>query len=83
MYGAQLVIFEWLERLISKAGRRGTISALEYYESIEWLSEESRAELEDFVDGIETTETADGSLGISDHRESLRYITSLADRHAR
>lgn len=82
-YGAQLEIFEWLDRMLSKAGRRETRSALAYYESIEWLSAESRAELETFVSGLETTGAEGGSLGISDHRESLMYVVGLADRRRR
>lgn len=79
-YGAQLAVFEWLERLVSKAGRGETVSALEYYESIEWLSPESRAKLETFVDGIGTTRAAAEPLDVTDHRESLAYIARLAER---
>jgi archaellum component FlaD/FlaE len=79
-YSAQLEIFEWLDMLVSKAGHEGAISALEYYESIEWLSTESRVELEEFVNGLTTADTASGSLGISDHRESLVYVARLAGR---
>lgn len=82
-YGAQVEIFEWLDRLVSKAGREEAISALEYYESIEWVSAESRMKLEDFVDGLRADETTSGSLRISDHRESLVYVTRLADRPRR
>jgi archaellum component FlaD/FlaE len=79
-YSAQLEIFEWLDLLVSKTGHEGAISALEYYESIEWLSAESRVELEEFVNGLTTTGSGSGSLGISDHRESLVYIARLAGR---
>jgi hypothetical protein len=82
-YGAQLEIFEWLDGLVSRGGREGTIEALEYYESVEWLSTESRTDLEEFVAGLGTEEAADGSLGISDHRESLSYIARLAGRRRR
>lgn len=82
-YGAQLEIFEWLDGLVSRGGREGTIEALEYYESVEWLSTESRADLEEFVAGLGTEGAADGSLGISDHRESLSYIARLAGRRRR
>ena len=81
-YSAQLEIFEWLNQLVSKAGEDGAISALEYYESIEWLSEESRTDLEEFVAGLGTADTA-GTLGMSDHRKSLTYIARLAGRGRR
>ena len=79
-YSAQLEIFEWLDLLVSKAGHEGAISALEYYESIEWLSAESRVELEEFVNGLTAAGSGSGSLGISDHRESLVYVARLAGR---
>jgi hypothetical protein len=82
-YSAQLEIFEWLDRLVSKAGHDGAISALEYYESVEWLSAESRDDLEAFVAGLDTVEVSGGSLGISDHRESLSYVARLAGRRRR
>lgn len=79
-YSAQLEIFEWLDRLVSKAGHDGAVSALEYYESVEWISAESRTDLEEFVTGLGSAETGGGSLGISDHRESLSYVARLAGR---
>lgn len=82
-YSAQLEIFEWLDSLVSKAGHDGAISALEYYESVEWLSAESRAELEEFVAGLGPADTSGGTLGISDHRESLSYVARLAGRRQR
>lgn len=79
-YSAQLEIFEWLDMLVSKAGHEGAISALEYYESIDWLSTDSRVELEEFVNGLTTAGSESGTLGISDHRESLVYVARLAGR---
>lgn len=80
-FGAQQEVFEWLEFLVSRAGMDGARSALEYYEAVEWISAESRAELEQFVDGINARSETDGSLGVSDHRESLVYVARLASRH--
>jgi archaellum component FlaD/FlaE len=81
-YTAQLEVFEWLEGLLTAAGHDGTLSALEYYESIGWLSERSRAELEDVASGLSASapESAAPSLDIDDHRESLLYIARLAGR---
>lgn len=79
-YAAQLEIFEWLDMLVSRAGHDGAVSALEYYESVEWLSTECREELESFVDGLTAGGSEVGSLGVSDHRESLVYIARLAGR---
>ncbi|CCQ36944.1 fla cluster protein FlaD [Natronomonas moolapensis 8.8.11] len=81
-YTAQLEVFEWLEELLTAAGRDGALSALEYYESIGWLSERSREELEDVASGLSdpAPEAAAPSLGIEDHRGSLVYIARLAGR---
>ena len=81
-YTAQLEVFDWLEELLTVAGHDATLSALEYYESIGWISERSREELEDVASGLSTpgAETAAPSLGVDDHRESLLYIARLAHR---
>jgi archaellum component FlaD/FlaE len=77
-------VFEWLEELLTAVGRDGTLSALEYYESIGWLSGRSREELEDVASGLSDPgpEAAAPSLGIDDHRESLLYIARLAGRRS-
>jgi archaellum component FlaD/FlaE len=79
-YGAQLEVFDWLDELLSTAGHEATMSALEYYESIGWLSEQCRAELEDVAAGLSTAETAGRALDIDDHRESLTHVARLAHR---
>ncbi len=79
-YTAQLEVFEWLEVLFQRADREKAIAALEYYESIGWLSERSREELIDVASGLSVSGPAGGSLGINDHRESLLYVARLAQR---
>ncbi len=82
-YSAQLEVFEWLERLLESGGHDATLSALEYYESIGWLSERSREELEDVVAGLPEAESVGASLRLDDHRESLLYVARLAQRRTR
>jgi archaellum component FlaD/FlaE len=79
-YSAQLEVFEWLDELLSAAGREATLSALAYYESIGWLSERSREELEDVAAGLSTPDAVGRPLDIDDHRESLIYVARLAHR---
>lgn len=79
-YAAQLEVFEWLDELLSAAGREATMSALEYYESIGWVSEQCRAELEDVAAGLATPETVGRPLNLDDHRESLTHVARLAHR---
>lgn len=79
-YSAQLEVFEWLDEMLSRAGEEATVSALEYYEDIGWLSEGSREELEDITAGLSTADTIGQRLNIDDHRESLLYVARLARR---
>ena len=83
-YGAQAEIFEWLEGLIATCGRESTLEALDYYESVGWLSEDSRESLEEFVEGLTSAEPPEPrSLDVDDHRDSLRYVARLARRVGR
>lgn len=78
-YEAQLEIFEWLERLVARGGVETTREALKYYESVEWISEESRTDLEGFIDGLSAVEPSGSRrLSTDDHRMSLHYVARLA-----
>lgn len=80
-YRAQVEIFAWLEELLATCGQDATLDALEYYEDVGWLSEESRRGLEAFVDGLTDAEPPDPRpLEVDDHRTSLRYVARLARR---
>lgn len=82
-YTAQLQIFEWLEWMLAASGHDGTLSALAYYESIGWLSEQSRGELENVVAGLTAPQATGRTLDVDDHRESLTYVARLAHRRQR
>lgn len=76
---AQPVIFAWLQTMLECAGRESTLEALSYYESVEWLSESSRDELEAFLDGLAAEEPSEPrELALSDHRRSLRFVARLS-----
>lgn len=80
-YSAQLEVFDWLEALLSKGGLDATLEALEYYESIGWLSESSREHLEEFTGGLAASDPPDPEpLGVDDHRRSLVFIARLSHR---
>jgi len=80
-YGAQMAIFDWLEGLMTTCGREGTLEALSYYESVGWLSAESRERLEDVAEGLAASAPPEPRpLDVDDHRESLRYVARLAHR---
>ena len=80
-YDAQVEIFEWLEGLLATCGREPALEALEYYESVGWLSGDSRESLEGFIEGLTAPEPPEPrSLDVDHHRESLRYVARLARR---
>ncbi|QSG09402.1 Archaellum protein D/E [Halapricum desulfuricans] len=76
---AEFLLFEWLEFLLLHGGFRGAREALDYYESIDWITDEVESELDDYLMGIEETGAGDGSqLDVDDHLLSLVYIAKLA-----
>jgi len=81
-YAAENMIFEWLEFLLLHAGYQGATEALDYYESIGWVTEEAEAALNDYLLGIDGQAANEGnSLDVDDHMLSLVYIAKLASMH--
>lgn len=77
-YAAEFVVFEWLEFLLMHSGYHGAEDALEYYESVEWITESVRADLADYLLGIDESATNDGNeLTVDDHMLSLVYVAKL------
>ncbi len=81
-YGAEVVVFEWLDFLIEKAGFENTSNALSYYEEIGWLSEPAREALQSYMYGFSEVDRFDSDgpndLNTNDHVLSLVYIARLA-----
>ncbi|MFW6017636.1 MAG: FlaD/FlaE family flagellar protein [Halapricum sp.] len=76
---AEFLIFEWLEFLLLHGGFRGARDALDYYESIDWITDGVGSDLDDYLLGIEDTGASAGSqLDVDDHLLSLVYIAKLA-----
>jgi flagellar protein FlaE len=77
-YGAEFVIFEWLEFLLMHSGYQGANEALDYYASIDWLTEDAESDLADYLRGIDESGTNDDNeLDVDDHMLSLVYIAKL------
>jgi flagellar protein FlaE len=76
-YATDLVVTEWLEFMVSKAGVREAARALEYYESIGWLAPAATERLEDRLGGFDGGGT--GTLDTEDHERSLQYVSQLTD----
>lgn len=82
-YAAQREVLEWLDGLVSVAGVAATGEALSYYESVGWLTTDSREHLERFLQGLTASAPTDPrSLDVADHRRSLTRIARLAHRAA-
>lgn len=79
---AEFLIFEWLEFLLLHGEFRGAQEALDYYESIGWITDDVESDLDDYLMGIEEVGASDGSqLDVDDHLLSLVYIAKLAAMH--
>lgn len=77
-YAAEFVVFEWLEFLLMHSGYQGADEALDYYESIDWITAEVQADLSDYLLGIDESATNDDNdLSVDDHMLSLVYVAKL------
>ncbi|PSQ21726.1 flagella E [Halobacteriales archaeon QS_9_67_15] len=77
-YAAEFVVFEWLEFLLMHAGYQGAAEALQYYESIDWITEDVAGQLNDYLLGIDENGSSEGSdLDVDDHMLSLVYVAKL------
>lgn len=83
-YAAEVVVFEWLDFLINKAGFENTGNALEYYAEVEWITESVREDLREYMRGFSEVESFDpekpgpADLDVDDHVLSLVYVARLA-----
>lgn len=77
-YIGELIIFRWLEDLVSKAGYAQAVDAITYYASINWISTPVARLLREYLTGV--TEPVDESrqITLEDHVRSLLYIARLA-----
>jgi flagellar protein FlaE len=81
-YAGEHLIFEWLEFLLLHAGYQGATEALDYYESVGWITEDVESTLGDYLLGIDDEAANDGNtLDVDDHMLSLVYIAKLSSMH--
>lgn len=81
-YAAEYVVFEWLEFLLTHAGYQGAMDALDYYESIHWITGEVEADLSTYLRGIENEAGSEVTeLDVEDHMLSLVYLAKLRVMH--
>ena len=78
-YAGEHLIFEWLEFLFLHTGYQGATEALDYYESVGWITESVESSLGDYLLGIEDTAASErNDLDVDDHMLSLVYIAKLS-----
>lgn len=81
-YGAEVIVFEWLDFLVEKAGFENTGNALSYYEDVGWLSETAHESLRSYLYGFSEADrfgaAGPADLDTNDHVLSLVYIAQLA-----
>jgi flagellar protein FlaE len=76
-YAAEIVVFEWLEFLLEDFGYQGANEALQYYESVGWITEDIEGTLNDYLVGIEEPEGNVSDGDIDSHKLSLVYVARL------
>lgn len=77
-YAAEIMVFEWLEFLLAKAGFKRTLDVLRYYAAIDWLAPEMVDQLRDYLTGLDEASGESSDLNRSDHMLSLVYIARIA-----
>ncbi|MXR52711.1 hypothetical protein GRX03_13985 [Halovenus sp. WSH3] len=77
-FSTEVMTVEWLEYLVEEVGIHGTLRALDYYETIGWLTEDAVAELDEYLDAFE--EASQEDLSVEHHLRSLDYVEEL--KHA-
>jgi archaellum component FlaD/FlaE len=77
-YAAERVIFDWLEFLVFKGGFKRAMDALRYYRTIDWITADVEASLQDYLVGFSDEGAGRSELDVDDHQLSLLYVARLA-----
>jgi archaellum component FlaD/FlaE len=77
-YRGELLVLEWLELLVTTAGRGEAIEGLAYYASVYWITDDVESELREYLRGVDARPEEHRSLDQDDHATSLVYIARLA-----
>lgn len=71
------IILGWLNYLVKKSNIEEVKKALDYYESVNWITEDVKIKLLNYLKGFENIEMAGNKLTPEDHLVSLYIITKL------
>jgi flagellar protein FlaE len=79
-YAAEITLFEWLDFLLERGGVKRSLEAIDYYETIGWVSEDAAEKLRNHVRGFAgpADEEDHSDLEMADHVLSLVYIARLS-----
>jgi archaellum component FlaD/FlaE len=77
-YGAERVVFDWLEFLVRKGGFKRAMDALRYYHTVEWLTADVEQTLRDYLLGFTADVEEPTDLDVDDHLLSLVYVARLS-----
>ncbi|WP_396612964.1 FlaD/FlaE family flagellar protein [Haloferax sp. S1W] len=77
-YGAERVVFDWLEFLVLKGGFKRAMDALQYYQTVGWLTPDVEEKLRDYLLGFSADVEDPTELDVDDHLLSLVYVARLA-----
>jgi TolA-binding protein len=87
-YVAETLALEWLSVLVARGGVAGALRALGYYEQLDWISTELKAQLHARLTGAfhdpsvrEQTAATSSTLTTEDHKVSLSYVILLEEHN--
>ncbi|MFP3256935.1 MAG: FlaD/FlaE family flagellar protein [Candidatus Nanopusillus acidilobi] len=72
------IIIGWLAYLVKKSNVEEVDDALDYYESINWITEKVKIKLKEYLNGLKSIEGENKKLLPMDHIVSLYIISKLA-----
>lgn len=75
-YSTELLVIEWLESLVEEIGVHGTARAIDYYESLDWITADVADQLDTYLSAFESGDA--DTLGVDQHLQSLEYVDELA-----
>jgi archaellum component FlaD/FlaE len=82
-YATDVLVFEWLATLVDESGPAGTLKALDYYETVDWIAPPVREQLEGALGGPKIDVDVDPSeprdLSASHHADSYEYVLQLRE----
>ena len=72
------IVIGWLAYLVKKSNIEEVDDALDYYESINWITEKVKIKLKEYLNGLKNVEGENKKLLPMDHIVSLYIISKLA-----